>query len=41
VRILSENNNWCQVDILEHARPKADPSFLDRGWVNRKYLRFD
>ena len=41
VRILSENNNWCQVDILDHARPKDDPSSADRGWVNRKYLRFD
>jgi len=41
VRILGENNNWCQVEILDHARPKADPNSADRGWVNRKYLRFD
>jgi len=41
VRILSAGTNWCEVEVLEHGRPKDDPNSLDRGWVNKRYLRFD
>jgi uncharacterized protein YgiM (DUF1202 family) len=35
------NNNWYEVEIVQHSRPKDDPSSLDRGWVNRDYLKFE
>jgi serine/threonine protein kinase len=38
---LNGNGNWCEVQILEHARPKVDPSSPDHGWLNRTYLKFD
>jgi serine/threonine protein kinase len=43
VRILnvSNSNNWCEVQVLQHARTKDDPTSADRGWVNKRYLRFD
>jgi hypothetical protein len=43
VRVTNVNSNssWCEVQILQHARPKADPASEDRGWVNRRYLKFD
>ncbi len=41
VRVLSVNNNWYEVQVLEHARPKSDPYTADRGWVNKKYLKLD
>jgi len=41
VLTLNPNSNWCEVQILQHARPKNDPSSADRGWLNRNYLRFD
>jgi len=39
--VSSNNNNWCEVQIIQHARPKEDPNSLDRGWVNRDLLKFD
>ncbi len=43
VRVLSvsSNNNWYEIQIVEHSRPKDDPNSLDRGWVNRDYLKLD
>ncbi|HEY6045183.1 MAG TPA: serine/threonine protein kinase [Pyrinomonadaceae bacterium] len=43
VRVLNigANTNWCEVQVLQHGRPKDDPSSLDKGWVNKKYLKFD
>jgi serine/threonine protein kinase len=43
VKVLSVggNNNWYEVEIVQHSRPKGDPSSLDRGWVNRDYLKFE
>jgi len=38
---ITANSNWCEVRVLQHARPKDDPSSADRGWVNRTYLKFD
>ena len=41
VRVLSVNNNWYEVLVVEHARPKSDPYSSDRGWVNKSYIKFD
>jgi serine/threonine protein kinase len=43
VRVLSANsdNNWVEVLVVEHARPKSDPYSSDRGWVNKRYIKFD
>jgi len=38
---LSNNSNWCEVQVLQHSRPKDDPSSADRGWLNRTFLKFD
>lgn len=40
VRILSSNaeNTWCEIEVLQHGRPKKEPNSADRGWVNKKYL---
>src|SRR5258706_250267 len=41
VRILNANNNWCEVQVLQHSRPKSEPDSADRGWVNKRFLKFD
>jgi hypothetical protein len=41
VKVLSADNNWYEVQIMEHARPKTDPYSSDRGWVNKRYVKFD
>jgi hypothetical protein len=41
VRVLSLNNNWCEVQVIQHSRPKDDPTSADRGWVNKRFLKFD
>ncbi|MFN2576895.1 MAG: protein kinase [Pyrinomonadaceae bacterium] len=38
---ISPNSNWCEVQVLQHSRPKDEPSSLDRGWLNRTFLKFD
>jgi serine/threonine protein kinase len=42
VKILSvAENNWVEVQIVAHGRPKTDPYSSDRGWINKRYVRFD
>lgn len=41
VKVLSADNNWYEVQIVEHARPKTEPYSSDRGWVNKRYVKFD
>ena len=41
VRVLSADNNWYEVLVVEHGRPKTDPYSSDRGWVNKRYIKFD
>jgi serine/threonine protein kinase len=43
VKVLdtNSNSNWCEVQVLQHSRPKDDPASADRGWVNRTFLKFD
>jgi serine/threonine protein kinase len=42
VKILSvAENNWVEVQVLVHGRSKADPYSSDRGWINKRYLKFE
>ena len=41
VKILSTGENWYEVQVLQHGRPKADPFTSDRGWINKKFVKFD
>jgi uncharacterized protein YgiM (DUF1202 family) len=41
VKVLSADNNWYEVQVMEHSRAKNDPYSSDRGWVNKRYVRFD
>ena len=41
VKVLSADNNWYEVQVLEHARPKSAPYSSDRGWVNKRFVKFD
>ncbi len=38
VRVLSARNNFYEVQVLQHGRPKDEPDSKDRGWLNKKYL---
>jgi uncharacterized protein YgiM (DUF1202 family) len=38
---LNPNSTWCEIQVLQHSRPKDDPSSSDRGWLNRSFLKFD
>jgi serine/threonine protein kinase len=41
VKVLSADNNWYEVQVVEHGRPKTDPYSSDRGWVNKRYVKFE
>jgi serine/threonine protein kinase len=41
VRVLSVDNNWYEVEVIQHGRPKVDPYSSDRGWLNKRYVEFD
>ena len=41
VRVLTANDNWYEVQVVQHGRPKIDPYSSDRGWINKRYVRFD
>jgi serine/threonine protein kinase len=41
VKILSTGDNWYEIQILEHGRPKDNPFTSDRGWINKKFVKFD
>ncbi|HEY6660765.1 MAG TPA: serine/threonine protein kinase [Pyrinomonadaceae bacterium] len=42
VKVLSiADNNWYEVQVVEHSRPKIDPYSSDRGWINKRYVRFE
>ena len=41
VKVLSADSNWYEVQVVEHARPKTDPYSSDRGWINKRYVKFD
>jgi serine/threonine protein kinase len=41
VLTLGTNVNWCEIQVVQHARPKSDLTSLDRGWVNKQFLKFE
>ncbi|HZE72312.1 MAG TPA: protein kinase [Pyrinomonadaceae bacterium] len=41
VKVLNIDNNWYEVQVLAHGRTKTDPFSSDRGWINKKFVRFD
>jgi len=41
VKVLSADNNWYEVQVLEHGRPKEDPYSSDRGWINKRFVKFE
>lgn len=41
VKILATGDNWYEVQVLQHGRAKADPFTSDKGWINKKFVRFE
>jgi serine/threonine protein kinase len=41
VKILATSENWYEVQVLEHGRPKSDPFTSDKGWINKRFVKFD
>ncbi len=41
VQIVQTSNNWHEVVIIQHGRPKSNPAFADRGWVYGSYIAED
>ncbi len=38
VRIVSQKDNWYEIDVVEFARPKENPTDAEHGWVNKRYI---
>ena len=38
VRIVSSQDNWYEIDIIQYGRPKDSADYLNHGWVNKKYI---
>ncbi len=41
VKVLSTGDNWYEIQVLEHGRAKIDPFTSDRGWINKRFVKFD
>ena len=41
VRIVKSQNNWYQVDVLEHGRQPNETLPMPRGWLNGRYVDLD
>ncbi len=41
VKILATDDNWYEIQVLEHGRAKTDPFTSDRGWINKRFVKFD
>jgi hypothetical protein len=42
VKVLNiAENNWVEVQVMAHGRPKTDPYSSDRGWINKRYVKFE
>jgi len=42
VKVLNiAENNWVEIQVVEHGRAKTDPYSSDRGWINKRYVRFE
>jgi hypothetical protein len=40
VRIVKEQNNWYQVEVIEQGRQTEDAA-TTRGWLNGRYIDID
>jgi serine/threonine protein kinase len=36
LKIISNDDNWYEVQIIEHGRPKENVDWADRGWISIK-----
>jgi hypothetical protein len=41
IKVLNSADNWLEVQVMEHGRPKTDPYSSDRGWINKRFVRFN
>jgi hypothetical protein len=41
IKILATGEGWYEVQVLQHGRAKTDPFTSDRGWINKKFVRFE
>lgn len=41
IKVLATGDNWYEVQVLQHGRAKTDPFTSDKGWINKKFVRFD
>jgi serine/threonine protein kinase len=41
VKILGSNDNWYEIEVVEYSRPKDNPNYVDRGWVNGNYVNIE
>ena len=41
VRVVNVANNWYEIVIIEHGRPKTSRDQADRGWAYGRYIRLD
>lgn len=41
VRVLQEQNNWYQIQVIEQGRQREPVLSTDRGWVNGRYVKVD
>ncbi len=39
VRIVSEDNGWYNVVVVEYGAPKQNAKSADQGWLNKNYVR--
>jgi serine/threonine protein kinase len=41
VKIISSQDNWCQIDIIEQGRQGNTATVVTRGWINKKFIDMD
>jgi serine/threonine protein kinase len=41
VKIVSSQDNWCQIDIIEQGRQSNTATAATRGWINKKFIDMD
>ncbi len=41
IKILATGDNWYEVQVLQHGRAKTNPFTSDRGWINKKFVKFE
>lgn len=41
VKIVSSQDNWYQIDIIEQGRQSSGPPSATRGWINKRFVDMD